>query len=154
MTLRPVEFRGHVALEDTWDLVHRHALGRAGEAFVAALGDGRLLAARCPGCGRVLLPPRSFCERCFVATELVDFPARAGKLLTFTIVRHGFEGSPEVPYAIGYARLDGADSALGALVEGFDPGAEDGGLQVGMPVELRIGERGFGMERLRLVPTQ
>ena len=77
-----------------------------------------------------------------------------GELLTFTVVRHGFEGSPEVPYAIGYARLDGADSALGALVEGFDAEADDGALRVGMRVELRIGEQGFGMERLRLVPTQ
>ena len=154
MSLRPVEFRGHVALEDTWDLVHRHALGRAGEAFVAALEERRLLAARCPGCARVLLPPRSFCERCFVTTELAEFPGRAGELLTFTVVRHGFEGSPEVPYAIGYARLDGADSALGALVEGFDAEADDGALRVGMRVELRIGEQGFGMERLRLVPTQ
>ena len=154
MSLRPVEFRGHVALEDTWDLVHRHALGRAGEAFVAALDEGRLLAARCPGCERVLLPPRIFCERCFIATELVDFAARNGELLTFTIVRHGFEGSPEVPYAIGCARLEGADSALGSLVEGFDPDAPDGALRVGMPVELRIAESGFGMERLRLAPTR
>ena len=150
MTLEPVERDGHLALQDRWNLLHRHALGRAGEAFARGIEQGRLVAARCDGCARVLLPPRGFCERCFRETALVDFPGRAGELLAFTVVRLGFSGSPPVPYAIAYARLDGADTALGALVEEIDEEREDGALAVGMRVELVIGGDGFGMERLRL----
>jgi uncharacterized OB-fold protein len=149
VTLRVVEQGGHRALEDRWDLVHRHALGRAGEAFAAGLERGALVAARCPGCRRVLVPPRSFCERCFRATELVDLEAREGELLSFTIVRHGFTDSPPAPFAIGYARLDGADTALGALVDDFDPVRPDGGLRIGMRVAVWIGDQGFGIERVR-----
>lgn len=152
MTLRPVEQRGHLALEDRWALLHRHALGRAGEAFARGVERGALVAARCPGCARVLLPPRVFCERCFRATELLDFEGREGDLLSFTVVRQAFTDSPPVPFAIGYARLDGADTAFGALLEGFDPVREDGGLHVGMRVVLEIGGAGFGMERARLRP--
>jgi uncharacterized OB-fold protein len=150
MTLEPVERDGHLVLEDRWNLLHRHALGRVGEAFARGVEEGRLVAARCDGCERVLLPPRGFCERCFQETSLVDFPGRAGELLAFTLVRLGFAGSPPAPYAIAYARLDGSDTALGALVESFDGEQADGGLTVGMRVELVIAERGFGMERLRL----
>jgi uncharacterized OB-fold protein len=150
MSLEPVERDGHLALEDRWALLHRHSLGRAGEAFARGVEEGRLVAARCEGCRRVLLPPRGFCERCFRETSLFDFPGRAGELLAFTVVRHGFAGSPPVPYAIAYARLDGADTAIGALVEDIDGGLDDVGLAVGMRVELVIGEHGFGMERLRL----
>jgi uncharacterized OB-fold protein len=150
MTLEPVERHGHIALEDRWSLLHRHALGRAGEEFARGVEEGRLVAARCDGCARVLLPPRGFCERCFQETSLVDFPGRTGELLAFTVVRLGFAGSPPVPYAIAYARLDGADTALGALVEEIDEELDDGGLAVGGRVELVIGEHGFGMERLRL----
>lgn len=152
MTLRPGEHRGRLVIEDRWDLLHRHALGRAGEAFVRGVERDALVAARCPGCERVLLPPRIFCERCFRATELLDFEGRTGELLSFTIVRRGFVDSPPVPYAIGYVRLDGADTAFGAPLEGFDPERPDGGLTVGMRVELVIGGEGFGMERIRLRP--
>jgi uncharacterized OB-fold protein len=153
VTLRVVEHAGHRALEDRWDLVHRHALGRAGEAFAAGVERGALVAARCPSCSRVLLPPRSFCERCFRPTELVDFEAREGELLSFTVVRQGFTDSPPAPFAIGYARLDGADTALGALVDPFDAARPDGGLRIGMRVTVRIRHEGFGIERVRFVPA-
>lgn len=155
MSLKLVEFRGHPVIEDRWQLLHRHSVGTAGEAFLAGLERGELFAARCPACERTLLPPRSFCERCFVATEYVPFEGREGELLSFTIVRRPFTDSPETPFAIGYARLDGADTAIGALVDGVDLEAEVGepALTVGMRVELAIGDEGDGLERLRLRPS-
>jgi uncharacterized OB-fold protein len=152
VTLRPIEIEGHLALEDRWNLLHRHPLGRAGETFARGLDRGVLVGARCPACGRTLLPPRSFCERCFEATELVDIESGEGELLAFTIVRHGFDGSPDVPYAIAYVRMDGADTALGALLEGFDPAEPDGGLRIGQRVAVTIAATGFGIERVRYRP--
>lgn len=150
------EYRGHPVIEDRWDMLHRHPLGRAGEALVSGLERGELVAARCPACMRVLLPPRSFCERCFVETELVAFEGRLGTLLSFTVVRRPFTGSPEVPFAIGYARLDGADTAIGALVDDVDLGPEVGEppLAVGMDVELVIRDDQTGIGRLRLTPAR
>lgn len=154
MTLKLTEFRGRPVIEDRWELLHRHALGRAGEAFVAGLERGELIAAHCPSCDRTLLPPRGFCERCFVATEMVPFPDLTGELLSFTIVRRPFTGSPDAPFAVGYARLNGADTAIGALIEGVDLGPElgDPELSVGLPVELVIRDDTDGLDRLRLVP--
>lgn len=155
MTLVLTDFRGHPVLEDRWNLLHRHALGTAGGAFAAGLDEGRLVASRCPSCARTLLPPRAFCERCFVATELADFPGRTGELLSFTIVRREFTDSPPAPFAIGYARLEGADTALGALIAGVDLGPEvgDPALRVGMAVEVDIAGVGLGMARLRMRPA-
>jgi hypothetical protein len=150
------EYRGHPVIEDRWDMLHRHPLGRAGEALVSGLEHGELVAARCPACARVLLPPRTFCERCFAETELVTFEGRRGTLLSFTVVRRPFTGSPEVPFAIGYARLEGADTAIGALVDGVDLGPEVGEppLAVGMDVELVIRDDQTGIGRLRLTPAR
>lgn len=155
MTLELVELRGHPAIEDRWNLLHRHSVGAAGEAFLDGLGRGELIAARCPSCERTLVPPRSFCERCFTATEYVPFEQRHGELLSFTIVRRPFAESPETPFAIGYARLVGASTAIGALVDGVDLGPETGEppLVVGMTVRLAIADRGAGFDRLRLQPA-
>lgn len=148
------ESRGHPVIEDRWDLLHHHPLGRAGEALVAGFDKGELVASRCPDCSRVLLPPRAFCERCFTATEFAPFAGRIGELLSFTIVRRAFTDSPDVPFAIGYVKLRGADTALGALIDGVDLGPELGEprLEVGMKVELVIRQEGIGIERLRLRP--
>jgi uncharacterized protein len=152
VTLTLSESRGHLVIDEHWDLLHHHALGRAGEAFVTGLERGELIAARCPSCRRTLLPPRSFCERCFEPTEFETFEARNGELLSFTIVRREFTGSPPVPFAFAYARLDGADTAIGAMLSGFDLDADAGRpeIQVGMAVVLEIGDEGAGIERLAL----
>jgi uncharacterized protein len=155
VTLELVEHRGHPAIEDRWNLLHRHSLGSAGEAFLSGLEQGELTAARCPSCERTLVPPRSFCERCFAATEYVPFEGRVGELLSFTIVRRPFAESPETPFAIGYARLSGASTAIGALLDGVDLQSETGEppLAVGMAVRLVFREAGEGFDRLRLQPA-
>lgn len=156
MTLNLVEYRGHPVIEDHWNLLHRHSVGAAGEALLAGIERGELVAARCPSCDRVLLPPRSFCERCFRATEYEAFPGRRGELLSFTVNRRGFTDSPDAPFAIGYARLEGADTAIGALIGGVDLSApsDELPLAVGATVELVISDEGVGFERLRLVPGE
>lgn len=150
MSLKIVEVRGGLAIEDEWRLSHRHALGPAGEAFVEGLDRGELIAARCTSCERLLLPPRTFCERCFRPTEFEPVETRTGILLTYTVVRQEFAGSPPVPYAITYVRLDGVDTAFGALLDEaqFDDLGEEA-LAIDARMELLIGDRGIGMERIR-----
>jgi hypothetical protein len=75
---------------------------------------------RCPICRRVLVPPRGFCERCFVPVD--DFVAveDKGTLTTFTIVYAHFTSLPPPPYCVGIIKLDGADTGLIHYIGGVD----------------------------------
>jgi uncharacterized OB-fold protein len=103
-----------------WDLTYRHSAGLVASEFFAALEQGRILGRRCPSCGRVLLPPRPFCDRCYVDTDAWVEVAATGVLETFTIVYVKFAGLPDPPYAIAYVRLEGADTAILNYVRALD----------------------------------
>jgi uncharacterized OB-fold protein len=106
--------------EQTWDLSYRHALGETTGRFLAGLKDHTILGRRCPGCERVLVPARSFCDRCYRSTGDWVEVGRAGAIEMFTIVYEPFKGLPEPPYALAYVTLDGADTALVGYVKGID----------------------------------
>ncbi|MEW5937236.1 MAG: Zn-ribbon domain-containing OB-fold protein [Candidatus Thermoplasmatota archaeon] len=58
-----------------------HAIGR----FLSGLREGRILGIRCSGCDRILVPPRAFCEECFVPLDdWVELPD-TGRVNTFAI---------------------------------------------------------------------
>jgi hypothetical protein len=67
----PVEAdQGHVfATQYTPDLRYTLDTGEAIGRYLAELKEGRLIARRCHGCARVMIPPRMFCERCFRPTD-------------------------------------------------------------------------------------
>lgn len=104
-----------------WDIEFRHAAGETASAFFNAIMRRReIIGKRCPRCKRVLLPPRSFCERCFVETSGWVKVGIEGKIQSFTIVYEKFEGLPPPPYAIAYVLLDGASTAMVNFVKGLD----------------------------------
>jgi uncharacterized protein len=117
----------HVTPEDvpafyaqTWDLSYTHALGLTTGRFLKGLGDRRILGRQCPSCERVLVPPRAFCDRCHVDTgDWVDV-GPLGTIEMFTVIYEPFKGLPAPPYALAYATLDGADTALVGYVKGVD----------------------------------
>lgn len=106
--------------EQTWDLAYRHALGATTSAFLQGLSEGRILGRRCDSCERILVPARSFCDRCHVATGQWFEVGTEGVCEMFTVVHEAFRGLPEPPYALAYVTLDGADTALPAYVKGVD----------------------------------
>ena len=112
---------GQIKISSSWALEFEHAAGHAAERFLRALGDGVLLASPCPQCERVLCPPRDFCERCFVRTS-DDWQevGPSGVVEAFTVVHAAFEGYRKPPYGVAYVRPDGASTALGNFLEGFD----------------------------------
>ena len=111
----PLMIPGH------WDIPYRHTAGKAASRFLRELKDNRhIMGLRCPKCQRVLVPPRSFCERCFVPIDdWVEVKDR-GTLATFTIVYEQFSGLPPPPYCVGLIQLEGADTALMHYVGGVD----------------------------------
>jgi uncharacterized OB-fold protein len=106
--------------EQTWDLSYRHALGSTTGAFLSGLTEGRVLGRRCDSCDRILVPARSYCDRCHVSTGQWFQVGTEGVIEMFTVVYEPFKGLPPPPYALAYVTLDGADTALPAYVKGVD----------------------------------
>jgi uncharacterized OB-fold protein len=104
-----------------WDIPYRHTAGHAASRFFNELKDNkRIMGVRCPSCRRVLVPPRGFCERCFVPVDEWVEVQDSGTLSTFTIVYAQFTSLPPPPYCVGLVKLDGADTALMHYVGGVD----------------------------------
>jgi uncharacterized OB-fold protein len=67
------------------------------------------------------VPPRNFCEDCFVPTsdDWVDVgPEGVVESFTFTYAR--FAGYADPPYGVAYVRPDGATTAIANFVTGID----------------------------------
>lgn len=80
------------------------------DEFVAMLKEKKILGSLCKGCGRVYVPPREFCSRCFEKIEEKVIVSNYGKLLAFLV-------SP--PLQKGKVMIAGMDVvAMGILKEG------------------------------------
>jgi uncharacterized protein len=137
--------RATMQVEQTWDLEYRHAVGDAAQRFFEGIGRKALVGSRCPGCDRVLVPARSFCDRCHRSvTEFVEVELH-GVLEAFTVVYAQFKNMPEPPYALGYVRSNGADTAfLGYIrdVDVHDRSTIGDVLHVGMPMDIKFTDPG------------
>lgn len=104
-----------------WDIEYDHSAGETASHFLRALrDDAQILGRQCPECERVLVPPRGFCERCFVDTdEWVDV-GPGGRIESFTIVPEDLGAGPQAPFALAYVQLDNADTAMVNVVKGLD----------------------------------
>jgi hypothetical protein len=100
--------------------------------YLLGLEQGKLLAQRCPECGKVYIPPRGACPVDGVPTdEDVELPDR-GIVTTFCIVNVPFYGQKiKPPYVCAYVLLDGADIPFLHLI--LDTDASD--VRMGMKVE-------------------
>lgn len=96
--------------EYAWDA------GVAISRYLRELKEGRLIARRCNGCGRTLLPPRMFCEECFVPTDEWVFVKDTGTVNTFSISYVRWDmlrlKEPQLPAVI---TVDGASPGMGIL---------------------------------------
>jgi uncharacterized OB-fold protein len=110
-----------ISIPGRWDISYQYAAGETGSEFLRRLRDEqRVCGVHCPGCDRVMLPPRAFCERCFLPTEGWVDAGPGGVIEAFTITSEPFEGLPQPPYAIAYVTLDGASTAMLNFVRGVD----------------------------------
>jgi uncharacterized OB-fold protein len=112
---------GLVTVDGAWNFTYRYFAGETASRFFADLRDHRRITGRrCPRCERVLVPARSWCDRCFEATTDWVAVGTEGVVETFTVLTAAFPGMPEPPLAIAYVTLDGAGTALLNFVEGLD----------------------------------
>jgi uncharacterized protein len=103
------------------------------ENFFDGMKEGKILGSRCPDCGRVFLPPRMICERCFAkADEWVELPAtgtvQACTEAAVKVAENGDMVDLENPEIIAMVKHDGADTCIAARLEGADA-------SIGMRVE-------------------
>lgn len=110
-----------IEIPGRWDIPYRHSAGAFASRFFVELRDNRrILAVRCPQCQRVLLPPRPFCERCFIRLDEWVPVKDTGTIESFTISYERYTGLPPPPYCIGFIKLGGADTALMHRIAGVD----------------------------------
>lgn len=127
---------GEIRIKYNW------SLGKAGERFFTELkSNKRIMGTKCRKCGRVLVPPRIFCEECFVEdTEWVEVEPK-GVLMTFGGSYFSTDGKKlKDPWMLGIVRLDGSDGGLVHFIGESRP--ED--LKIGMPMEIVFKEEREG----------
>ncbi len=141
-SLSDAEFRSAVgAVDDAVDARYSWDTGVAVSGFLRGLRDGKVLGRECRGCGRVLVPPRMFCERCFRETDGWVEVESTGVVNTFSICHVSWDmqrlAVPELPAVI---EIDGSDG--GFLHKLGEVAPQD--VHVGMKVEAvwkPVGER-------------
>lgn len=117
-----------------WHIPYNYTIGDHATAFFNALREHRILGCTCAECGRTAVPPKAFCEYCFQPVDGTVEVGENGVIEAVTVVTAPFAGSPPVPYAVAYARLDGATSSIANYVRGVELGED-----FDLPEELAIG---------------
>jgi len=105
---------------DVW-LPYKFAVGPVFNRFYEGLKDGKILGNRCPECGKVLVPARTFCPGCFVDMDEWVEVSHEGEVVSWTFTEADFFGMPADPPFIGsLIRLDGTDCDFLHLLGGVD----------------------------------
>jgi len=116
--------------------------------YLAKLKEGRIIAKRCDGCRRILLPPRMFCELCWRPTGEWVYVKDTGRINTFCVSHVDWEAR-RVPKGERYftpavIEIEGASPGMGIIhmIEEIDPYKIEFGVKVKAvwkPPEERIG---------------
>jgi len=115
------------------------------QEFVDALKEKKLLGSLCPGCGKVIVPPRRICGRCHLLMDgrqivsnigtvtcfLVSPPVEKGKVTMFGMdpVAMGVLKEGEVLIPV-FVRFDGSDSNLALVLNDVNPDDAHIGMRV------------------------
>ena len=112
-------------------LHYQHTVSPGESSFLRGLADGRLLAQRCPACGKVYIPPRGACPTDGVPTAgEVELPDQ-GVVTTFCVVNVDYPGQRvAAPFVAAAVLLDGADIPFQHLILGCDPAEVRMGMRV------------------------
>jgi len=102
-------------------LPYELAYGATWTRFFEGMKEKKIYGTKCSKCGRVLVPARTFCPRCFVDTDEWVEVSQEGMLASWCYVNYRFFGMPtEPPFISLLVRLDGTDVDFLHLLAGFD----------------------------------
>jgi len=132
------------SLKYAWD--NGPALGR----YLAELKNGKIIAKKCDKCQRLMIPPRMFCELCWVPSGEWVYVQDTGRVNTWVVsyvdwkaTRLDIKGGVR-PYTPAVIEIDGASKEMGILhlLDEVDPWKIYRGMKVKAvwkPPEERIG---------------
>ncbi len=107
--------------------------GIAGEKFFSEIKENeKIYGGQCNHCGKVFVPPRLYCERCFrKIAEWLNLGSK-GVVYTFTVVYIDIDGAKlDEPNMYALITFDGAEGGLIHRLGEIEPHE----VQIGMPVE-------------------
>ena len=116
------------------DFGYNYRVGTYLQHYLDNLKEKKIVGAKCPGCGSVVVPPHKYCGSCNkVREEFVEL-SQEGTLENYTVghvtIDKGAVEKAESPYILGMIKLDGAGNTLLAKVEGVSPGDVENGMRL------------------------
>ena len=118
------------------DFTYNYRVGPYLEKYIQGLGQKKILGSKCPGCGKVAVPPRKLCGACNLIAD-VDGLVECGPVGTvenFTVghvrLEKGLVEKLDAPQVLAMVMLDGASVPLLAEVRGINPADVKNGMSV------------------------
>ncbi len=104
-----------LAWEDGIPLHYEYTAGVAGEAFLRALKQGRIIASKCTRCGEVRVPPRTYCLECQERTRIDIELFQSGRIAALSTAHLG-KGGTKTPAPLratfGYVTFEGVAGGM------------------------------------------
>jgi hypothetical protein len=135
--LRSKEFMAEDAITFKWrpNAKYIWAGGIAYSRFLDELKNGRIIGRGCRECGRILVPPRMFCDTCFRATDEWIYVKDTGTINTYSVSYLDADAKRiKKPILVAVIDLDGASEGIGIL-HFVDPKVNPEELHVGMKLK-------------------
>lgn len=108
----------NVLNHEVW-LPYKFAVGPNFYRFYEGLKEEKILGNKCPKCGKVLVPARTFCPECFDDMDEWVEVSQQGEIVTWILAHKEFFGMPvDPPFVAALIRLEGTDCDLLHLVGG------------------------------------
>jgi uncharacterized OB-fold protein len=88
------------------------------EQFYKFVAQGKLMAGKCKKCGKIHLPPRPLCDKCY-NQDFAWIPVpKKGKLISYTVIHIAPpQFQEEAPYAIGIIQFENSLKLPGMITD-------------------------------------
>jgi len=84
--------------------------------FLEELKNGKIIASTCSKCGRIMVPPRIYCENCFKPTDGWKYVKNTGTINTYSVSYLAADASRlKEPIIVAIIDLDGASESMGII---------------------------------------
>lgn len=110
VSLKESDLKERKVLTTEWNfnLRYNYTAGVAMSRFLSELKDGKIIGRSCRKCGRILVPPRMFCEWCWKSTDEWVYVSDTGAVNTYGAAYVATDGITrlEKPLLMGVIQLD------------------------------------------------
>ena len=116
ITTEDLKARRYLYTQYKTDLKYAWTSGVATGRLLSGLKKGELWGRACPNCGRILFPPRMYCESCFRPTTRWVKLKDTGRVVTYSVPYVNSDASRrEEPLIVAVIEIDGASPLMGFL---------------------------------------